>query len=63
MCKVIEDMRMESFQEGIREGKKEVMKAVALRMLKAGKYTLDEIVSISGLSLNEVRELSVNKTI
>lgn len=56
-------MRMESFQEGIREGKKEVMKAVALRMLKAGKYTLDEIVSISGLSLNEVRELSVNKTI
>ena len=54
---------MESLQEGIREGKKEGLKAAALRMLKAGKYTLDEIVSISGLSLNEVRELSVNKTI
>ena len=67
MCKVMEDMRMESLQEGIREGMKEGlkegMKAAALRMLKAGKYTLDEIVSISGLSLNEVRELSVNKTI
>lgn len=69
MCKVMEDMRMESLQEGIREGikegkkegLKEGMKAAALRMLKARKYTLDEIVSISGLSLDEVKALDADK--
>ena len=30
---------------------KEGMKEVALRMLAAGKYALEEIVNISGLSL------------
>ena len=73
MCKVMEDMRNESLQEGIREGMKEGMKKgmkkgmeegrkdVALRMLKAEKYTLDEIAVISGLSLDEVKELESGK--
>ena len=49
MCKVMEDMRTESRKESLVE--------VALRMLKAGKYALEEIAGISGLSLDEVKNL------
>ena len=45
MCKVMEDMKKESLME------------VALRMLGAGKYALEEIASISGLPLDEVKKL------
>ncbi|MBD5487583.1 MAG: hypothetical protein HDR13_02165 [Lachnospiraceae bacterium] len=51
MCKVMEDMRNESLKQGIKEG----MKEAALRMLAAGKYALDKIANISGLSLDEVK--------
>ena len=54
MCKAMEDMRNQTLRNG--------MKAVALRMLQAGKYTLEEIAEISGLPLDEVKALSVNKT-
>lgn len=57
MCKAMEDMRRESMQEGIKEGISKGMKSAALRMLNAGKYTIDEIVSISGLSLEEIQKL------
>ncbi|MDO5423170.1 MAG: hypothetical protein Q4F41_05535 [Eubacteriales bacterium] len=50
MCKAMEDMRKESLRE------------VAERMLKAGKYALDEISAISGLSLDEVKALDKEKT-
>ena len=75
MCKVLEDMRYESWQEGVREGKKEGIKegikegvkegimSTALRMLQTGKYALDEITSISGLSLEEVQKLKTDKNI
>lgn len=53
MCKVMEDMRNQTLKEGMME--------VALRMLKAGKYALDEIAAISGLSLDEVKKLSADK--
>lgn len=49
MCKVIEEMRREEREEGI--------KATALRMLEAGRYALEEIAVISGLSLDEVKQL------
>ena len=58
MCKAMEDMRMESFQEG----RKENMKDTALRMLAAGKYALEEIAAISGLSIEEVKTLNENKS-
>ena len=58
MCKAMEDMRNEFLQEGIREG----MKAMARRMLAAGKYALEEIVNISGLSLEEVKQLKADKS-
>lgn len=54
MCKAMEDMRNQTLKEGMME--------VALRMLKAGKYALEEIAAISGLSLDEVKKLSANKT-
>lgn len=57
MCKAMEDMRKESLQEG----RKENMKDTALRMLAAGKYVLEEIAAISGLSLEEVKKLSEDK--
>ena len=45
MCKVMEDVRKESLIE------------VARRMLEARKYALEEIAVISGLSLDEVKNL------
>lgn len=48
MCRIMEDMRTES------------LKQVALRMLAAGKYALEEIANISGLSLDEVIKLKQN---
>ena len=65
MCKVMEDMRNESWREGIKEGKKEGlkegMKAAASRMLEAGKYALEEIAEISGLPLEDVKKLQAGQ--
>ena len=61
MCRIMEDMRNESLKEGIKEGMKEGikegMKETALRMLTAGKYALEEVANISGLTLEEVNQL------
>lgn len=54
MCKVMKDMRTQTLQEGMRD--------VAVRMLKAGKYALEEIAAISGLSIEEVQKLSEMQT-
>lgn len=59
MCKAMEDMRDESLREGMKEG----MKTTAFRMLEAGKYALEEIADISGLSLEEVRNLEIKRTL
>lgn len=50
MCKVIEDMRREERIE------------VALRMLEAGKYALDEIANISNLPLDEIKKLQTGQS-
>ena len=57
MCRAMEKMRIESWQEGVEERRRDT----ALRMLKAGKYALDEIAEMSGLSLEEVKALDANK--
>lgn len=57
MCKVIEDMRREEREEGIKEG----MKTAAIRMLEAGKYALEEVATISGLPLDEVKKLQAGQ--
>ena len=54
ICKVMEDMRKEERKESIKE--------ITLRMLKAGKYALEEIAEISGLSLDEVKKLQTGHT-
>ncbi|MBD5095236.1 MAG: hypothetical protein HDT26_13390 [Subdoligranulum sp.] len=53
MCKVFEDM--------MQENRKETMTEVALRMLRAGKYAIEEIVNISGLSPDEIRKLQAGQ--
>lgn len=37
------------------------MKETALRMLAVGRYALDEIVNISGLSIEEVKQLKAGR--
>ena len=61
MCRIMEDMRNESLQEGMKQGIKEGMNEAALRMLAAGKYALEEIANISGLSLEEVNRLKAER--
>lgn len=57
MCKVMEDMRNQSLQEGIKQGIKQGIASTVLRMLASGKYALEEISEISGLTLDEVKAL------
>lgn len=62
MCKIMENMREESLKQGIKQGIKEGMKEAALRMLAAGKYAIEEIANISGLSPEEVSQLKAEQT-
>ena len=59
MCSIMEEMQNESLKEGIQEEKK----MTVLRMLEAGKYVMEEIVNISGLSLDEVNKLKAERTV
>ena len=61
MCKVMEDMRNESLREGMREGMREEKKLTVLRMLELGKYAMDEVAKISGLSLEEVESIQAEQ--
>ena len=54
MCRAMEDMRNQTLKEGMRE--------VARRMLTAGRYALEEISEISGLSLDEVKKLQAGQS-
>ena len=56
MSKIMEDMRNEALEEGRKEGAINSAK----RMLKAGKYTLEEIAEDTGLALSMIQELSAN---
>ncbi len=63
MCRIMEDMREESLKAGIKMGKKAGAIQTAKKMLALGKYTLEEISGISGLSLEEVKKLEAEKAI
>lgn len=54
MCRIMEDMCNQTLKEG--------MKEVAHRMLTAGRYALEEISEISGLSLDEVKKLQAEQS-
>ena len=53
-----EDLWNEAMEQGLNEARK----ASALRMLTNSKYTLDDIVDITGLSLEEVKKLQNEKS-
>jgi len=57
----MEELRIEGWKEGWKEGlergRKAAQKDTALRMLKAGKYPLDEISEITELPLEEIQKL------
>ena len=57
MCKVIEDMRKEEREEGIKEG----MRMTARRMLADGTLALEKIAKYVGLSLDEVKKLQAEQ--
>ena len=79
MCKILEDLRNESEKRGEERGiKKGIKKGIkegvvigvkgeknktALRMLKAGKYTLEEIAEMAVLPLDEVKRLQAEREI
>ena len=58
MCKVMEDMRKESLQEGIKEGAINTAK----RMLADGMLTLEKIAEYAGLPLDEVKKLKAERS-
>ncbi len=70
MCKLLEEMRnevaaeakAEGRAEGKAEGKAENAVSTALKMLARGRDSLEEIAELTGLSLEEVRELSKKET-
>ena len=53
VCKIMEDMRNETLKENAVN--------IAKQMIEAGKYVLEEIVNISGLSLDDVKKLQADK--
>ena len=55
MCRAMEDMRNQTVLES--------MKAVAYRMLAAGKYSLEEIADMTELSLDEIKKLKTGQSV
>lgn len=66
MCKLLEEMRNEVAAEaeakGKAEGKAETTIELALKMLARGRDSLEEIAEMTGLPLEEVRELAKKET-
>lgn len=57
MSKVMEELRLESFQEGKAEGKKSVVES----MLADGSLTLEKIAKLAGWTLDEVKRLQIER--
>ena len=58
MCSIMDEVRAEGRDEGRSEGVNNTLKAIG--MLKAGKYSLEDIASASGLSIDEVKALQAS---
>ena len=59
MCKAMEDMRNEARAEALKE--KSI--SVARKMLKAGKFSYEEIAEYSDLTVDEVKELAAKQSV
>ena len=57
MCKIMEDMRNEAAREAAREAEQNKAKKTAIRMIKAGKLSLEDIADYTELSIDTVKEL------
>ena len=57
MCKVIEEIRKEEREEGMKES----MRTAALRMLADGTLALEKIAEYVGLPLDEVKKLQTGQ--
>ena len=57
MSSVLDDIRAEERAAGRKEGRLEGKKELIISILQTGKYSLAEIASLSGLSLDEVKAL------
>ena len=51
----------QGMEQGVKQGVKQGVMSAALRMLEVGKYALEEIAGISGLSLEEVKKLQAGQ--
>ncbi|MCM1496304.1 MAG: hypothetical protein NC089_10975 [Bacteroides sp.] len=54
MCKIMEDMRNEAAQKAELKNAKEI----AIRMIQAGKMSLEDIADYTALSLDTIKELA-----
>ena len=61
MCKAMEDMRNEARAEGRAVGSKENAISVARKMLRTEKFSYEEIADLSGLTVDEVKELATKQ--
>ncbi len=57
MCKLIEDMRKEEREEGMKEGMEKNARTAALHLLADGALVPEKIAECVGLPLDEVKKL------
>ncbi len=57
MCKIMEDMRNEAAREAAQKAEQDKAKKTAVRLIKLGKMTLEEIAEATELTLDMVKEL------
>lgn len=48
----------QGIEQGIERGEKQASVKAATRMLQMGSFSLEQIAEISGLSVNEIKELA-----
>ena len=58
MCKIMEDMRNEAAREAAEQAEQNKAKKMAVRMIKAGKMSLEDIADYTELSLDTIKELA-----
>ena len=62
MCKAMEDMRNEAAREAALKADKARMIKTAQRMLKAGKYTYEDVADVLEISVDEVKALDESQS-
>ncbi|MCR5661800.1 MAG: hypothetical protein K6G50_06695 [bacterium] len=62
MGSLADGIEARGIEKGMELGKSEGIESVVLAMLKAGKYAIEEIASLSGLSVDQVKALQAELT-